>query len=200
MPTQKRIFPFSIGNKTINIPPQESASQTGKKSSNVGPIVGGVIGGVGGFILLILLGIYAWRKLRSGRGSSSDRGATPEPYPYKVEKTPHSGNFIVPIQDDTTQYLPQPVTSRRSKARDLGHVVSQPIRPTTAVPPSNTTSSSGPTSSSDLQSHQEAPASPSTQEIQNLRRDMENLRQAMQSLHMGDMVAPPTYEHVQGHS
>lgn len=73
---------FSIPNVTIAgvVPPQRSQNPSGPgidgqsqgiRQSNVGAIVGGVVGGIGGVALLLLIGFILWR--RSSR--AKDRGA-----------------------------------------------------------------------------------------------------------------------------
>lgn len=192
------------------------ASTNNAKKTNVGPIVGGVVGGVGGFLIFLGLGIFFWRRHKQtehfdgekgilGFGAS-DQTTTPIPYNYARRELPP-----LPPQETTPLATTSPSVSQAdlytnmasSKAREaaiaaaqvMGHRPAQPSSSFTALsdPPSSREPPSAPASSSGGGSA--AQLSPS--EVQGLRNEVENLRRVMEQFQDGRLVEPPP-EYVEG--
>ncbi len=205
----------SVANKTIEARPPPG-HQLAKKSI-VGPVVGGIIGGLA-LISIVVLGAFLWRR-RAARqfsptkASTYDAGIEPEAVPY--DYNPYAGASQNPLLNSLTQPQPQfsespsapPVTLgvsgiiSSSKAREAAGYL------THATPPS--TVASGPSSSTGPASSREPPTEFSTPsvgpnvsplDVAGLRVEVENLRRVMQEMQIGQLEAPPGYNDIQTQS
>ncbi|GJE94479.1 hypothetical protein PsYK624_106490 [Phanerochaete sordida] len=171
--------------------PDNSASSS---HSNVRPIVGGVVGGIG---LLVLLGVgfFLWRRRRAAEDEKLDAAATqPRPYNYARETSQAWGSpaaLNLPI--DTSAEPTEPTAAYpRMMAKAAEPRQPQALATTGSVHMSN----SGPSSNSEpptLAPRGDIANQVSPQEVQSLRQEVQNLRLVMQSLREGAMEPPPTY-------
>ena len=175
-----------------------------KSKSNVGAIVGGIIGGLAGLGLLVILGLYLRRRSRAeddiAEKAEVDPAQTtfrPVPYEYTPYQPPSNGVQEVPATDVSSEPN-QPSQPAPSKAREAAF----PATPVRRTPP---TSTSGFTTTSGAASSIEPPSTAPTssrsgtspispQDVQGLRAEVENLRRVMQSFQNDRLDPPPLYE------
>lgn len=196
----------------MTVPPPPTVAQ---KSSIVGPVVGGVVGGLG-LIALAVLAFFFWRRRQRARASESTAKLYEiDEMETQFEPTPNPAIalYSLPADHSTSRdhldperrqshdaYLsPVPMTSagdsqpRLTKAQEAARHRYQPSGYTLAT--SDTTSSaphSNPASNSGS-SGQEPPSVVSPSEVQGLRTEVENLRRAMDEMQMERIEAPPSY-------
>lgn len=185
----------SLENVTITVP-ESAAGDNGTKKTNVGPVVGGVVGGVGGFLILLGFGVFFWRRhkksarygekgiLELGEG---DRVTAPVPYTYSGADLP--------------LYPPASQTDLRKmasgKERQPETIAPHPAASSSALnglqsscePPSAPMTSSG----GDASGGGDVPRPLLPAEVHGLRTEVENLRRVMQSLQTGRSEPPPGY-------
>lgn len=207
-------FHVSVANKTIIVPPPISDSSTsGKKRSVVGPVIGGVIGGLA-IVAIIFVAVYFWRhrarhqfpaptKLRMMEEAGIEEPLT-VPYSYDPSTNRSESHHHVPFgqsQPSESSYsvitpIPPPGTGiiTSSKEREA-YGTYQTHRSLPSIPFSQAGASSiqppttrGPTSDASGSSPLVSPS-----EVAGLRAEVENLRRVMQEIQEDRMEAPPGY-------
>lgn len=201
----------SLPAQPVTVPLPTNLAQ---KSSIVGPVVGGVVGGLG-LIALALLALFFWRRRQRARASEStaklydidevDSQFQPTPNPaialYSLPADHStSRDHLDPEGRQSHDVYPSPVPmttvtspARLTKAQEAARRRHQPSGYTTttsdmmsSAPHSNPASNSG-------SSDREAPSVVSPSEVQGLRTEVENLRRAMDEMQMERIEAPPSY-------
>ncbi|KAI0072439.1 hypothetical protein K474DRAFT_1667817 [Panus rudis PR-1116 ss-1] len=182
---------LSLPAKAFTVPPVIVPS--GSKSSNIGPIVGGVVGGVV-FLALIVGGVLLWlRRRRRQQYWHTEKNLGLEALPTQPPVVPYTDLTLVSAGsgESSSALVPPGRAPPSGKAREaMGYNGPTPER----TPPQSVPSaySSVPSSS------QEPPTSAgstriSQSEVQGLRMEVENLRRVMQEIQADRMEAPPSY-------
>jgi len=192
---------LNVAAKTIVVPPEPVSSQ---KTSIVGPVVGGVVGGLG-LIAIIVLAFVFWRrrqrrKFAFGGRMDMDEMATSSPPVagvtiYSLDAHRDSLQRLNPEGRESRDIITPGVTTttdtRISKAREaaLDRYPQPPIPVSTTSATDFSGSGSG---SSPPASSREPPTTiVSPTEVQGLRVEVENLRRAMQEIQADRIDLPP---------
>ncbi|KAF9007842.1 hypothetical protein BDQ17DRAFT_1350037 [Cyathus striatus] len=168
---------LNVANQAI---PVVSSPSTQKSKTNVGAIAGGVVGGVGGFLVLVGLGVFFWhrRQRRKSPSSGMQEAAVYEPFsPHLVGNNVDSA-FILPAAER--------IVGSSKSGRTHGHYPSLGNSSSAAgmsVSPPSTTFGAASSSSS-------GPSQDIRTEMEQLRREMEVLR----SERLQDSEPPPLYD------
>lgn len=202
------ILVVSMPNVTITVPSGNSGvngmgTSKNKKKTDVGPIVGGVIGSLGGAVLFTLVGLFFWRRARHTKADSERPAPTliqraftqhnrPITFavPYEYPAAGAAPSTHVPPSTSTSTSAPQLSEKARREARQYGQSVQK--LPSSNEDPRLTVVSSdveGTTSTSPTGALM-SPVSPA--EVRDLRTEVENLRRVVQNIQV-DAAPPPTY-------
>ncbi|TCD59771.1 hypothetical protein EIP91_011516 [Steccherinum ochraceum] len=205
---------LSLPFQTITVPPPPKApAASSQKASITGPVVGGVVGGVG-LIALVAAAFFLWRRRQRNKSRLSmdmDMDQPSAAYPpvtvYHLPRGRSSSEPLSPhLRDSSSDFLARSTTTstavsntvaRSSKAREAAREreIANRIPPST---PSASAYSNSNTDSSGGGSSREPPttiggSTVSHTEVQGLRDEVENLRRAMQEIQAERVEAPPMY-------
>lgn len=192
---------LSLKSQEITVPSSNSTLQP-KKKSVVGPVVGGVIGGLA--IMICVVGAFLWRR-RATRPSSMQNKTDkvenePMTVPYDYNPFTEMSQNPMPSQSS----LPLPAVPNQSgvilsvKAREAAGYLNHRTPPSTldSDPTSTSAEFRRPAPASGRAPSSETPRV-STSDVSGLRHEVENLRQAMQELQAERLGAPPGYHDIQ---
>lgn len=202
---------LNVTSTTIAIPSSSpdgsSNGQAVKKSSNIGPIVGGVVGGLG-FLLMVGLAVWFWRRRsrtaydgaeieHRGVGATTPYQLPSGRYETYIPEQPMSQTISTPRLDSNGR--PSMTTgetlSLGSKAREAmqgNQSLSGP--PASSSIPSRSAYSSPPASSQSPPSDVVSPVTQlSATDVAGLRQEVEQLRRVMQEIQLTTNEAPPSY-------
>ena len=202
-----------LSNKTIiaNAPPNSTIPQNGssRSRSNIGAIVGGVVGGVTVIAISVAV-LLILRKRRRRRYEKSEavgpawhhpRGPSyrpyrtadtsddvrVDPYPDMTTDGPHTSSTIMAVVGDAHERAPmRPSHGLSSKLSGVPPHRTHRTSPSAATPASSQTVSAFRSAASDS-------ASLSTTEVVGLRTEVENLRRVMHEIRSRQYEPPPEY-------
>ncbi|RPD54725.1 hypothetical protein L226DRAFT_560384 [Lentinus tigrinus ALCF2SS1-7] len=194
------------------VPIGNNGSNGSNGRTNVGAIVGGVVGGAAFLGILAGVGIFFWRRRRQQASASNyhykeDLLEHPHPYQYEAAyeqeyqpnrytdtNTGRADAATRTSPTDAPYTSPYPVSSKaRERAREMEQRYPQSpsgtTNPTTPVAPSSEMISSGSEASSGgLDAN-----TVSTTDLLGLRTEVENLRRVMQGIREERLDPPPLY-------
>ncbi|KAJ6467832.1 DUF1793-domain-containing protein [Mycena sanguinolenta] len=199
-PAQGAVFSLlalNVANQTIAVPSTTGGASAGSGSSgksHTGAIVGGVIAGLAALLLVGVAVIFVRRRTRQDRDAND---AFEAPRPYQNPMTAQSDSVTVGSTILSPNFLPD--SSSPQPSRTFG----PSIPPNKAALMSQERSSPGPqsaTSSQPASSYQPSssgPGSSVSRRTDELRTEMERLRQEVQELRANQSIpqdAPPEYQ------
>ncbi len=202
----------SIANKPVLVPPPPDPRAHSTKKNVVGPVVGGVIGGLA-LITAITLGAFLWRRRSRNylptKAGIQKSGIDPEAVPYDynpsagtgIYQNPHGGTQTPRSSSSLPVAFIQSGVILSTKAREAARNRTRQTPPDTLI--------SVPSTSTALATSREPPTDPepstpigaaprmSSLDVVGLRIEVENLRRAMQDIQIDRLEAPPGYQDVQ---
>ncbi|KAF8180551.1 hypothetical protein K438DRAFT_1938236 [Mycena galopus ATCC 62051] len=195
------VLALNVANQTVVVPPnpnlsgQSSDSGGSSAKSHTSPIVGGIIAGL--FALCLVVGVVILLRRRRRRWQGTDDLNAPRPYEGNMPDmttTPFSGPFVAPISQTSESPVSPPsrrfsFVSPKAALMNRGRMAPEPLSPTSTSSPSQPSSSYQPPSS--------GAGSSVSRRTDDLRSEMQRLRQEVEELRATQGVpqeAPPGYQ------
>lgn len=162
-----------------NVPSSGSGGSQDAKHSNLGAIIGGVVGGIGGFIILSVVVVFFWRRRSPAVEDDGEKihlntySVTAKPVPYHY--LPEEPQLSQPISNAIAQPAALPAGAGIiPSTKEFDAAGDHNAQPSQGVSSSYTTSSRYP------------PSSPGSSmlppEVNGLRHEVENLRTVLEAI------------------